>query len=182
MVIQSNRRDIAAALAAGDKSLMLNKYDMLALGEYGGRLVLAGDVDKGMKMLRDAGAHGAVRPAWHHIYMFIGSYVGGDMVEAVRQANDITVDDVALGQVARALAARAAGNHDGVRKAVERLIALGRAGAATPCRTRPADPGRGHRRPAEPGSRRRRVPAGLRLPTAFFVRLTRWFHVVISSG
>ena len=89
MVVQSNRRDMAAARAAGDKCLTLNKYDMLALGEYGGRLVLAGDVDKGMKMLRDAGAHGAVRPAWHHIYMFIGSYVGGDMAEAVRQANDI---------------------------------------------------------------------------------------------
>jgi tetratricopeptide (TPR) repeat protein len=125
MVIQSNRRDIAAALAAGDKSLTLNKYDMLALGEYGGRLILAGDVDKGMKMLRDAGAHGAVRPSWHHIYMFIGSYVGGDMQEAVRQANDITVDDAALGQVARVLAARAVGNQEGVRKAVERLIALG---------------------------------------------------------
>ena len=76
-------------------------------------------------MLRDAGAHGAVRPAWHHIYMFIGSYVGGDMTEAVRQANDIPGDDVALGQVARALAARVTGNHDGVRKAVERLVALG---------------------------------------------------------
>ena len=112
-------------VAAGDKSLMLNKYDMLALGEYGGRLIFAGDVDKGMKMLRDAGAHGAVRPAWHHIYMFIGSYVDGDMVEAVRQANEIAVDDVALGQVARALAARAVGNQDGMRKAVERLIALG---------------------------------------------------------
>jgi hypothetical protein len=125
MTIQSNRRDMVAALAAGDKCLTLNKYDMLALGEYGGRLILAGEVDKGMKMLRDAGAHGAVRPAWHHIYMFIGSYVGGDMAEAVREANEIAVDDVALGQVARALAARAVGNQDGVRKAVERLIALG---------------------------------------------------------
>jgi len=125
MVIQFNRRDMAAALAAGDKSLMLNKYDMLALGEYGGRLILAGDVDKGMKMLRNAGAHGAVRQSWHHIYMFIGSYVGGDMKEAVRQANDIPGNDVALGQVARALAARVEGNPDEVRKAVERLIALG---------------------------------------------------------
>ena len=124
MVIQSNRRDMAAAQAAGDKCLTLNKYDMLALGEYGGRLILAGEVDKGMKMLRDAGAHGAVRPAWHHIYMFIGSYVGGDMMEAVRQANEINTDDVALGEVARALAARVEGNQDAVRRAVERLMAL----------------------------------------------------------
>ena len=56
--------------------------------------------------------------------MFIGAYVGGDMAEAVRQANDIAVDDVALGQVARILAARILGNQDGVRKAVERLVAL----------------------------------------------------------
>jgi hypothetical protein len=125
MVIQFNRRDMAAALAAGEKSLTLNKYDMLALGEYGGRLILSGDVDRGMKMLRDAGAHGAVRPSWHHIYMFIGSYVGGDMKEAVRQANDIPGDGVALGQVARVLAARVVGNQDEVRAAVERLVALG---------------------------------------------------------
>ena len=125
MVVQSNRRDTAATLAAGEKCLTLNKYDMLALGEYGGRLVLAGDIDKGMKMLRDAGARGAVRPTWHHIYMFVGSYVGGDMMEAVRHANDIPGDDVALGQVARVLAARVMGNQDAVRKAVERLIALG---------------------------------------------------------
>ena len=141
MVVQSNRRDMAAALAAGDKCLTLNKYDMLALGEYGGRLIMAGDVDKGMKMLRDAGAHGAVRPAWHHIYMFIGSYVGGDMMEAMRHANDIPGDDVALGQVARVLAARAVGNQDGAKggRAVDRA----RTGLAPrpPCRARPADHG-----------------------------------------
>ena len=84
MVVQFNRRDIAAGMAAGDKSVALNKYDMLALGEYGGRLVLSGEVDRGMTMLREAGAHGAVRPAWHHIYMFIGSYVSGDLVQAER--------------------------------------------------------------------------------------------------
>ena len=65
-------------------------------------------------MLRDASAR-AVRPAWHHLYVHC-SYVSGGTAEAVRQANDITVDDVALGQVARVLAARAVGNQDGVRR------------------------------------------------------------------
>ena len=125
MVIQFNRRDIAAGVAAGDKTIVLNKYDMLALGEYGGRLVLAGDVERGMKMLREAGAHGAVRPAWHHIYMSIGSYVSGDLKQAERSANDITQDDVALGQVARALAAKAVGDREACRKALERLRSLG---------------------------------------------------------
>jgi len=124
MVIQFNRRDLAAALAAGEKSVTLNKYDMLALGEYGGRLIFAGDIENGMKKLREAGAHGAVRPAWHHIYMFVGSYVDGDMVEAVRHAKDIPNDNSALGQVARMLAAKAEGNQAELHRAIERLSAV----------------------------------------------------------
>ena len=41
MVVQSNRRDTAAALEAGRKMVSLNKYDMLALGEYGGRTLMS---------------------------------------------------------------------------------------------------------------------------------------------
>ena len=124
MVIQFNRRDIAAAMAAGDKCLTLNKYDMLALGEYGGRLILAGDIERGMRMLLAAGVHGAVRPSWHHIYLFIGSHVGGDRKQAAFQAGQIATDNVALGQVAKALAAQAAGDRDQARRIIDRLIAL----------------------------------------------------------
>jgi hypothetical protein len=125
MVIQFNRRDIAAALAAGEKCMRLNKYDMLALGEYGGRLIMAGDVTHGMEKLREAGAHGAVRPAWHHIYLFIGSYIAGDMAAAAKHASDIPNDNVALGEVARALAAKAMGDGEGTRRAIDRLETLG---------------------------------------------------------
>ena len=78
-----------------------------------------------MTMLREAGAHGAVRPAWHHVYMFIGSYVSGDLVQAERSANDITQEGVALGQVARALAAKSVGDREACRKAIERLQSFG---------------------------------------------------------
>jgi hypothetical protein len=125
MVVQSNRRDTVAALAAGERCLELNKYDMLALGEYGGRLVLAGQVDKGMTMLRQAGAHGAVRPSWHHIYVFIGAYVSGNMAEAESAANDIPNDTVPLGQVVKALAAHARGEGNAARQAIDRLKAQG---------------------------------------------------------
>ena len=123
MVVQFNRRDIAAAVAAGDKCLALNKYDMLALGEYGGRLILAGDVARGMRMLQDAGAHGAVRPSWHHIYMFLGSYIGDDLAQAAYQAGQIATENVALGQVAKILAYQAAGDREQARRIVERLAA-----------------------------------------------------------
>ena len=125
MVVQSNRRDTAAALEAGRKMVSLNKYDMLALGEYGGRTLMSGDIEKGMAMLREAGAGGAVRPSWHYVYLFIGSYMTGQMTEAIGYANAIPNDNTALGQIAQVLAADAAGKPDDIKKAADRLRAVG---------------------------------------------------------
>jgi tetratricopeptide (TPR) repeat protein len=124
MIVQFNRRDIAAALETGKRSFALNKYDMLALGEYGGRLLMAGEIEKGMRKLREAGANGGARAAWHHIYLFIGSYMAGDMAEAIRHAGDIPTDNMAIGQVAQVLAAHAAGKPDEAKKAIDRLGAI----------------------------------------------------------
>jgi hypothetical protein len=97
---------------------------MLALGEYGGRLLMAGEIEKGMRKLREAGANGGARAAWHHIYLFIGSYMAGDMAEAIRHAGDIPTDNMAIGQVAQVLAAHAAGKPDEAKKAIDRLSAI----------------------------------------------------------
>ena len=125
MIVQSNRRDTAAALEAGRKMVSLNKYDMLALGEYGGRTLMSGDIEKGMAMLREAGAGGAVRPSWHYVYLFIGSYMTGQMTEAIGYANAIPNDNTALGLVAQVLAADASGKPDEAKKAADRLRAIG---------------------------------------------------------
>jgi hypothetical protein len=125
MIVQANRRDTAAALETGRKMVSLNKYDMLALGEFGGRTLMSGDIEKGMAMLREAGAGGAVRPSWHYVYLFIGSYMTGQMTEAIGYANAIPNDNTALGQVAQVLAADASGKPDDAKKAADRLRALG---------------------------------------------------------
>jgi hypothetical protein len=132
MIVQANRRDTAAALEAGRKMVSLNKYDMLALGEYGGRLVMSGDVEQGMAMLREAGAGGAVRPSWHYVYLFIGSYMTGQMTEAIGYANAIPNDNTALGLTAQVLAADAAGKPDEIKKAADRLRAIGPGWARNP--------------------------------------------------
>ena len=49
MIVLYSRRDTAGAFAAGDKALELNKYDNLILGGYGGRLIMAGNVERGMR-------------------------------------------------------------------------------------------------------------------------------------
>jgi len=45
-VVQYARRDVAAAFASGDKAMALNKYDMLTVAEYGGRLLMTGAVER----------------------------------------------------------------------------------------------------------------------------------------
>src|SRR4029077_17116505 len=40
-----------AAIATAEKAMALNKYDLLIVSDYGGRLICAGEVDRGMEIL-----------------------------------------------------------------------------------------------------------------------------------
>ncbi len=71
-----------AAIAAAEKAIALNPYDVLITAEYGGRLIYAGEVDRGMAMLHDAVGFGAILPSWSHFALFVGHYMRGEMVEA----------------------------------------------------------------------------------------------------
>jgi adenylate cyclase len=122
--VQFNRRDLTSAFAAADKTLVLNKYDMLAVGEYGGRLILTGEVEKGMALMQRAGEYGAIRPSWHYFYLFLGNYLRGDMKEAAKNADHITTDNYAYGLVARAITRAAANDSNKARQAIDRLHAL----------------------------------------------------------
>ena len=121
-VVQYARHDVAAAFASGDRAIALNAYDMLTLAEYGGRLVMTGEVERGLRTLRRAGEYGSVLPSWHHYYLFLGNYLAGNLKEAAFHAEQITSDDYPLGLVARAIAANRTGNADQARRAIERLI------------------------------------------------------------
>jgi tetratricopeptide (TPR) repeat protein len=121
-VVQYARHDVAAAFAAADTAIELNKYDMLTLAEYGGRLIMTGDIARGMAMLRRAGENGGVLPSTHHFYLFLGNYVGGDMEAAAFQAGQIIADDYPLGLVAQAVSASRTGNADQARRTIDRLI------------------------------------------------------------
>jgi TolB-like protein len=118
------RHEIAAAFAAGDKAIALNKYDTTVMSDYGGRLVMIGEVERGMELLQRAAEFGTVRPSWHHFYMFLGSYLRGDLTNIIHHANQITNDAYGLGLVARTLAAAMAGDRERAVNSVERLVAL----------------------------------------------------------
>ncbi len=115
------RHEIAAAFAAGDKAMALNQYDTTVMSDYGGRLIMTGEIKRGMEMLQRAGEFGTVRPSWHHFYMFLGSYLSGDLTNSVHHATQITNEDYQLGLIARALAASAAGETERASRSIQRL-------------------------------------------------------------
>jgi TolB-like protein len=118
------RHEIAAAFAAGDKAIALNKYDTTVISDYGGRLIMVGEIERGMDMLQRAGEFGTVRPSWHHFYMFLGSYLRGDLANTIHHANQITNEDYPLGLVARALAAARAGDRERAARSLQRLVVV----------------------------------------------------------
>jgi TolB-like protein len=119
------RHDITAAFAAGDKAMALNPYDITILSDYGGRLIMNGEVDRGLEVLAGAAEDGAVRPSWYNFYLFLGSYLKNDMASAARHANVITADGYPLGLLAHALAAAAEDNRELARTRYGQLVALG---------------------------------------------------------
>jgi len=123
-VVLFARGDLAAAFTAGDKAMALNRYDLTTVAEYGGRLIMRGEVDRGMAMLRRAGETDGVRPSWQNFYLFLGSYLVADVKEAAFHAEQITAEDYPLGLVARAIAANLTGDKDRARRLIARLIEL----------------------------------------------------------
>jgi tetratricopeptide (TPR) repeat protein len=118
------RRDMAAAFAAGDRAIALNPYDMTILSDYGGRLIMTGETDRGMDAVSRAAEDGTVRPSWYHFYLFLGSYLKNDMVTASRHAGLIASETYPLGLLAGALSASADGNGELAKKTYDRLAAL----------------------------------------------------------
>ena len=117
------RREIAAAFAAGDRAIALNSLDMTILSDYGGRLILTGEVRRGLDLLNRAADEGAVRPSWYQFYLFLGAYLTGDSENAMRHASQITGEAQPLGLLARTLAAAAGGNREQARMTFDQLAA-----------------------------------------------------------
>jgi tetratricopeptide (TPR) repeat protein len=128
------RGETDAAIAAAEKAIALNPYDVLISTEFAGRLIYAGEVDRGMTMLRDAVGFGAILPAWSHFALFVGHYVRGEMVEARSQASQLTSETYVYGQLARALVARLDGDEAEVARARQAIVALQPAWADDPRR------------------------------------------------
>ncbi len=117
------RRD-AAANAAAERAIELNPYDSIISGDYGGRLIAAGEIERGMNLVRQSAGRSGVQPSWHHFHLFLGSYMTGDLPEATRHADAMTSNTYTHGLMARALTAAANGDREKAQSALDRLVTV----------------------------------------------------------
>jgi TolB-like protein len=118
------RGDLPAAFAAGDKAIALNPYDSRSRGTYAARLIASGETDKGMDMLTQLSADGSILPAFEQFFLFLGSYLRGDLTHAALYAGQLTSDTFQLGLLARILIASANGDRVAAFRTADQLVAL----------------------------------------------------------
>lgn len=123
-VVLFARGDLPAAFAAGDKAIALNPYDARSRGTYAARLIASGETDKGMDMLTQLTADGSILPAFEQFFLFLGSYLRGDLARAALYAGQLTSDSFQLGLLARILIAAANGDRVAAFRTADRLVVL----------------------------------------------------------
>lgn len=115
------RGEHEAARAAAEKAISLNPYNIGMLSDYGGRLIFAGEVEKGMEILRQTMSFGAILPAWMHLYLFVGHYLRDEFPEARFHAGQLTSETHVYGQLARALIAQQDGQDEEARRIIQAI-------------------------------------------------------------
>src|SRR5262249_1115412 len=113
-----------AGIAAAERALALNPYDVLVITDFGARLIYCGEVDRGMETLRKAVCMSTVLPSWSHFALFVGHYVRGNLTNARYHASQLTSETYVYAQLARALMARADGAEAETQRAVKAILAL----------------------------------------------------------
>lgn len=126
------RGERGGVIAAGEAALALNPYDVDVLADYGGHLILIGEVARGETMLASATQIAPGMPPSVDYYLVLAAYLRGDAPAAAAAADRLMGEGYAPGLLARALAAHLAGEEDAARADVRRLTEVAPVWASEP--------------------------------------------------
>jgi tetratricopeptide (TPR) repeat protein len=124
MDVHMARGEIAEAMAAGDRALALNPYDSSGVIQYASHLVLLGDIDRGIGMLRERVRYLGAMPMRYTFVHAMAAYLKSDFTTALAYANQLAVDEFPFGLVIQAAARLKVGDREGARAAAARLAEL----------------------------------------------------------
>ena len=118
------RNNIPQGLAAAEKAVELNPYNVVMTTGLGFRLVRAGEIERGLGLLRQAAPYRSGLSSWYAFTMCVGSYLTGDLATAAKYDLAAITDTFPPGFMASALIAAKTGDQARARQAIDRLVAL----------------------------------------------------------
>jgi tetratricopeptide (TPR) repeat protein len=121
-IVLFTRGETEAGRAAAEKAVSLNPCDVAMRADYGGRLIFAGELDRGMEILRETVPFGAILAPWTHFYLFLGHYLRDELPEARFHAGQMTSPTHIYGHLARALIAHRDGRTDDARRTIQMIL------------------------------------------------------------
>jgi tetratricopeptide (TPR) repeat protein/TolB-like protein len=124
LLIYFDSGTFAEAFAEGEVALTLNPLDRSVPAVYGMILVATGRLDRGEALLREASAGTNLKPTWVSFYLFLVSYLKGDLTSASSYASLDVSDTYPLGMMARVLVAAQTGDRERAQRLAEHLVAL----------------------------------------------------------
>jgi tetratricopeptide (TPR) repeat protein len=118
------RNNIPQGLIAAEKAVELNPYNVTMTSGFGFRLVRAGEIERGLALLRQAAPYRSGFSSWYAFTMCIGSYLTDDLATASKYDLAAITDTFPPGFMASALISAKTGDQARARQALDRLIAL----------------------------------------------------------
>jgi len=127
------RGDLPASFLEFERAIELNRYDSAVRTDFGSRLVMSGEVDRGLNLLL-AGIpdEGIVRASWQHFGLLVAYYAKGDLAAATQQAELASGEQYPYRLAVSAAIAVRNRNIAAARELADRLVALRRAWRADP--------------------------------------------------
>jgi TolB-like protein/Tfp pilus assembly protein PilF len=89
LLVHSFRGEVEQALAAGERALALSPNNAEILAEFGMRLAMMGQWERGISLIDEAIARNPAHPGWYHTAPALNFYRQGRYAEALEEARQI---------------------------------------------------------------------------------------------
>ncbi|MGH6921607.1 MAG: hypothetical protein ACREJ0_28380 [Geminicoccaceae bacterium] len=89
LLVHSFREEVKEAVAAGERAVALSPNNAEILAEFGMRLALMGQWERGIALIDEATARNPAHPGWYHTAPALNFYRRGRYAEALEEAEQI---------------------------------------------------------------------------------------------
>jgi adenylate cyclase len=124
LLVHSFRGEVEEALAAGERALALSPNNAEILAEFGMRLALMGQWERGIALIDEAIARNPTHPGWYHTAPALNFYRQGRYAEALEDARQIDAPGWVHNHTILAMIYGQLGQEEQARAAARQLLQL----------------------------------------------------------